>query len=48
MLQNLVLKVTYLHYSMALEQIVVLLMDLGPNLVSVLVLPVKLEILAPF
>ncbi len=33
---------------MALEQIVVLLMDLGPNLVSVLVLLVKLEILVPF
>jgi hypothetical protein len=46
LLQNLVLKVAYLYYSMVLEQIVVLLVD--PSHVSVLLLLVDLEILAPF
>jgi hypothetical protein len=47
MLQNVVLKVTYLHYSLVLEHIVVLLVDLGPNFVSTPLLSIQLEILAP-
>jgi hypothetical protein len=46
MLQNLVLKITYLHYYVVLEQIIVLLVDLGPSLVYAPLLPIKLEILA--
>jgi hypothetical protein len=47
MLQNLVLKVAYLHYYMVLEQIVVLLVDLGLGHVSTLFLYVGLLILVP-
>jgi hypothetical protein len=47
MLQNLVLKVTYLHYSTVLKLIIILLVDLGPSPIFVLLLPIELEILAP-
>jgi hypothetical protein len=47
MLQNLALKATYLHFSMVMEDIVVLLVDSGPNLTFVLMLTSKLKILAP-
>jgi hypothetical protein len=47
MLQNLVLKVGYLHYFVVLEQIVVLLVDLGPSLISTPLMVAKLEILIP-
>jgi hypothetical protein len=46
MLQNLVLKVAYLHYFVMLEQIVVFLVDLGPDLVFALLLAIGLEIIA--
>jgi hypothetical protein len=46
MLQNLVLKVAYLHYFMVLKQIVELLVDQGPNLVSAPLLTSELELLA--
>jgi hypothetical protein len=48
MLQNLVVKVTYLHYLVVLEYIVELLVDLGPCAISLLLLLDGLEILAPF
>jgi hypothetical protein len=47
MLQNLVLKVAYLHYSMVLEQIVVLLVDLGLGPISTPFPLARLQILAP-
>jgi hypothetical protein len=46
MLQNLVLMVTYLHYFVVLEQIVVLLVDPSLDLMSIPLLVVGLEILA--
>jgi hypothetical protein len=48
MLQNLVLKVAYLHYSMVMEQITVLLVDPDQNLIFAPVLIIELETLAPF
>jgi hypothetical protein len=48
MLRNLVLKVTYLHCYVVLEQSVELLEDPSPNLVYVALLAHELEILAPF
>jgi len=42
-----VLKVTYLQNFVVLELFIVLLVDLGPSLVSVLLLPIQLVILAP-
>jgi hypothetical protein len=47
MLQNLILKVAYLHYYVVMEQIVVLLVDPSQNLVSIPLLTIKLETLAP-
>ncbi len=46
LLQNLVLKVTYLHCSMVLEHIVVLLVDPSPDPVSTPLLASELEIMA--
>jgi hypothetical protein len=48
MLQNLVLKVAHLHYSMVMEQIVILLVDPNQNPIFVPLLAVKLKILAPW
>jgi len=48
MLQNLVLKATYLHYFVVMEYIIVLLVDPGQNHVFVLLLVAKLETLTPF
>jgi hypothetical protein len=45
MLQNLVLKVAYLYYSMVLEHIVLLLVYLGLGLISTPLLFAGLEIL---
>jgi hypothetical protein len=47
MLQNLVLKATYLHYSVVMEHIVGLLVDFSQNLISTLMLIVVLENMAP-
>ncbi len=47
LLQNLVLKVAYLHYSMVLEHIVVLLVDLGLGIIFTLMLAIEFEIMAP-
>jgi hypothetical protein len=47
MSQNLVLKAAYLHYSMVMKQIVVLLMDHGQNLISTPLLTIELETLTP-
>jgi len=47
MLQNLVLTIAYLHYSIVLEQIVVPLVDLSPSFISPPLLHVRLKILAP-
>jgi hypothetical protein len=47
MLQNLVLKATYLHYSMVMEQIVVLIVDPGQNPIYVPLLIVEFETLTP-
>ncbi len=47
LLQNLVLKITYLHYFVVMEHIVVLLVDLSPSLVFVFLLAVEFEIMAP-
>ncbi len=41
------MKVAYLHYYMVLEQIVVLLVDLGLGFIFAPLLPIELEILAP-
>jgi hypothetical protein len=41
------LKVTYLHYFVALEQIIALLVDLVPDHVSILLFLARLEIMAP-
>jgi hypothetical protein len=46
MLQNLVLKATYLHYFVVMEWIVVFLVDPGQNVVFILLLTIKLETLA--
>jgi hypothetical protein len=46
MSQNLVLKATYLHYSMVMKQIVVLIMDHGQNLIFAPLLTIELETLA--
>jgi hypothetical protein len=43
----LVLKATYLDYSVVMEQIVVVLVDFGQNLVSTPLLTIELETLAP-
>jgi hypothetical protein len=46
-LQNLVFKVANLHYYLAFEQIVALMVDLILGCIFALLLPVKFEILAP-
>jgi hypothetical protein len=46
LLQNLVLKATYLHNYVVMEQIVVLMVDPGQNPIYVPLLIVELEILA--
>jgi hypothetical protein len=43
----LVLKVTYFHYSLILEYIVVFLVDLGPCLIFAPMLPTEFKIMAP-
>ncbi len=48
MLQNLVLKATYLHYSMVMGQIAKLIMDRDQNPIYVPFLTTELETLAPF
>ncbi len=48
MLQNLVLKTTYLPYSMVMEHIVVLLVDPCQNHVSITLLAIELETLGPW
>jgi hypothetical protein len=48
MLHNLVLKATYLHYSMVMELIIELLVDRDQNFVYAPLLTVELEILVPF
>jgi hypothetical protein len=48
LLHNLVLKASYLHYSMAIGQIVVFLVDPSQNLVYILLLIVELETLVLF
>jgi len=47
MLQNLVLKVAYLHYFVVLEQIIVFMVDLGLGFISIPLLAIKFEIMAP-
>jgi len=47
MLQNLVLKATYLHSSMVMEQIVVLLVDLGQKFAYVPLLIIEVKTLTP-
>ncbi len=47
MLQNMVLKATYLHFFMVMEQIVILLVDPIPNPISTPLMTTKLETLAP-
>jgi hypothetical protein len=47
MLLSLVLKVAYPHYSVVLEQIIILLVDLGLGYIYVPLVAVELEILAP-
>ncbi len=47
LLQNLVLKATYLHYSMVMEQIVIPLVDPSQNLIFAPLLTIELETLAP-
>jgi hypothetical protein len=47
MLQNLVLKETYLHFSVVMEYIIVLLVDPSQNHVFVLLRTIELETLAP-
>ncbi len=46
LLQNLVFKAAYLFF-VVMEQIIVLLVDLGQNFVFVLLLNVELETIAP-
>jgi hypothetical protein len=47
MSQNLVLKATYLHYSIVMKQIIVLLVDPSQNFNFFPLLTIKLETLAP-
>jgi hypothetical protein len=47
LLQNLVLKVTYLHYYVVLQHIIILLVDLNLGPISTPLLVVEIEILAP-
>jgi hypothetical protein len=47
MSQNLVLKATYLRYSIVMKQIIVLLVDPSQNFIFVPLLTTKLETLAP-
>jgi hypothetical protein len=44
---NLVLKATYLHYSVVMEQIIGLMVDLGQNPIFAPLLTIVLEIVAP-
>ncbi len=46
LLQNLVLKATYLHYSMVMEYIAGLLVDFGQNPVSTFLLSIVVETMA--
>jgi hypothetical protein len=47
LLQNLVLKATYFHYSVVMEQIARLLVDPGQNLLFAPLLTIILETMAP-
>jgi len=47
MLKSLVLKVAYLHYSMVLEQIIILLVNPSLGFIYAPLLATELEILAP-